>query len=204
MELLYPGSDDPVAGFQSIRHDDGVRRIARNGDLPPLNTLILCIDDPDRRLILDHRQRRRRNFDQRVGFQYHAPDNRRAQKHSRWRIGEFDFDLIVAGDWIGLWRYFADLPGRLDRRVVRKPNLDWLTQRQAVAHGLSGNIENRIAAALLGHLQDHLAGWHHLANFGPLFRDYAGGVGFELRVAQLFFGGFQSGLRRIQLRLRRL
>ena len=52
------------------------------------------------------------------------------------------------------------------------------------------------------HFQDHLAGLNDLADFGPLFRDHAGGIGFEFRVAQLFFGGFQSGFRRIQLRFR--
>ena len=57
---------------------------------------------------------------------------------------------------------------------------------------------------MLRHLQDHLARRHDLAHLGPFLRDHAGGIGFEFRVAQLFFGGFQFGFRRIQLRFRRL
>src|SRR6476620_1308077 len=101
--------------------------MAPNGDLPPMNALMLGIDHPDGGLAFGHRQRRRRNLHQRLGLGYQAPDDRRSKEHSRWRINEFDFDLIVACDRIGLRRYLADFPGHLDLWLVRKPDLTLLT-----------------------------------------------------------------------------
>lgn len=41
MERLHPGGHHSFAGVQPVRHDDRVRRVARDGDLAAVNALIL-------------------------------------------------------------------------------------------------------------------------------------------------------------------
>ncbi len=41
MQLLHAGCHNPFAGFQATRHDDRVRRMARNDDFPPMHALTL-------------------------------------------------------------------------------------------------------------------------------------------------------------------
>jgi hypothetical protein len=55
MERLHPGGHHSFAGVQPVRHDDRVRRVARDGDLAAVNALILGIDYPDSGFVFGHR-----------------------------------------------------------------------------------------------------------------------------------------------------
>ena len=99
---------------------DGDRRLveAQHVDVAHRHGQARRIDDPDRGLLVELRQRGRRDLDEWTGVQLHAAGDGRAEPHRLRRIGQADLDLEGPGHGIGLRRHLAHAPARRHGRVV--------------------------------------------------------------------------------------
>ncbi len=163
---------------------------------------VLGVDEPDRRLPVDARQRACRDRDTGCRCEFHAALDRRAEEHRRWRVDQADTDTEGPGDGIGLGIHLPDPAGGGDGRIVGQRHHDLGIGWRRADH-LRGYVEHGVTAILPGDLKYRLSRLDDFACLRHARGDRPCDPCFELGVADAVLGDVQLGLGIVELRLSR-